>query len=1043
MAGVRIWVGKRQGLWLRHFCLAMLLLTLSGLTLLGGATTTVKASTTPVITSLSSNYGWENMSVTINGSGFGSTQGSSYVRFGELNAGSYSSWSDTKIVCTVPAGNEYYGGRQPVQVVTSGGASTPKPFAVIHKTFTRVYKSSIDGTELRCSIYLPADKINKTRFPVMVSLHAFGGQGGINPFLTFDPLPGIMDSWADTYGFMVISPWGRNYQGLYADGRDLGTQEPCIFDDFSTDNTGPDWLEGYGNWSYNSSDKSFEQLKNDDDNNWCVAERANSTGSSYSISVDITKLSASVNDGNPSCYGGIFFRKQSTGECYTLFLQEVGSDPNNMTRGVKLYRYKFDNQGPLAEANFNWDPNRPNNLKVIVYGDSMKVMINGNVVSWPNVDPTKDLFAYDGSFSSGSVGLLTCGGAFRFDNFRVQNEFLYGETDVMDCLNQFLEEMSDIPNYRADPSKICLEGYSMGGLGTYALGLHFPDVFAALHPAMGVTDVEKAYNWIKTWFPDGAAIGSPPEGGYTWCGEQDANITETVEALMDYVDMTTPLALSNLRQYSARYILENALNTPMRIEHQEYDALIPNTTSGGMKIWWREYNASGNKYISLNTVQPDFAQDQSIWSRWLAYPGLLKVPNPQPGYPQETSGFGEHGTAPSDPNNIWDNKNYTDAPYNYPAGSHGAVTDGAFFDQLNQVGRIVLFFNRVVMNSTTSPPYIALHTDPDEVAYRTYDAVHTGSWWLRMEGAYPDQNIPALARVKRDKGTNKITAGLKNVKTLTLDVKRMGMNTASGKTLTIVLNNNTQPEAEPGVPDTYNSSGGKVTLKLVGEWYPKKTYTVKVNGSTVTPTVTGTTLTISNLTVSGTDKTVTVTMPSGQTNLLASYNPGFESGTASWTAQMDGGLNGLFEIIDEKANAHTGNYAARIKDAKATASPYRGMWMSSIITSGITAGTNYTASAFVKTRSFNSVVRTYLNGKYDPASSSSAYIAIQWLNSSNAQVGSWVISPALRDTNDWKPLEVTGKAPTGATRARVILFTQCPNAGGISGSVWFDDVAMR
>ena len=64
----------------------------------------VMASATPAITSLSPTSGAVGASVTISGSAFGTTQGSSTVKFNNTTATSISSWSDTSIVAVVPSG---------------------------------------------------------------------------------------------------------------------------------------------------------------------------------------------------------------------------------------------------------------------------------------------------------------------------------------------------------------------------------------------------------------------------------------------------------------------------------------------------------------------------------------------------------------------------------------------------------------------------------------------------------------------------------------------------------------------------------------------------------------------------------------------------------------------------------------------------------------------------------------------------------------------------------------------------------------------------
>lgn len=82
-------------------------------------------SSNPVISSLSPNAGQANSVVTINGSGFGTTQGSSTVSFNGVLA-SASSWSNTSVVATVP-GTATTGN---VVVTVAGVASAGVPFTV-------------------------------------------------------------------------------------------------------------------------------------------------------------------------------------------------------------------------------------------------------------------------------------------------------------------------------------------------------------------------------------------------------------------------------------------------------------------------------------------------------------------------------------------------------------------------------------------------------------------------------------------------------------------------------------------------------------------------------------------------------------------------------------------------------------------------------------------------------------------------------------------------------------------------------------------------
>jgi hypothetical protein len=86
------------------------------------------AATVPSITSLVPGSGVLGASVTVNGSGFGAAQGSGYVSFGTTKAFLYASWTDTRIVCSVPSG---VSGVQDVSVTTEDGTSPGVPFGVL------------------------------------------------------------------------------------------------------------------------------------------------------------------------------------------------------------------------------------------------------------------------------------------------------------------------------------------------------------------------------------------------------------------------------------------------------------------------------------------------------------------------------------------------------------------------------------------------------------------------------------------------------------------------------------------------------------------------------------------------------------------------------------------------------------------------------------------------------------------------------------------------------------------------------------------------
>lgn len=80
----------------------------------------------PVVTSLTPASGPVGAKVTISGTGFGASPGSSVVKFKGVTASKIISWSRTKIKCKVPAGAK----TGPVKVVTGEGASNGVRFKV-------------------------------------------------------------------------------------------------------------------------------------------------------------------------------------------------------------------------------------------------------------------------------------------------------------------------------------------------------------------------------------------------------------------------------------------------------------------------------------------------------------------------------------------------------------------------------------------------------------------------------------------------------------------------------------------------------------------------------------------------------------------------------------------------------------------------------------------------------------------------------------------------------------------------------------------------
>jgi len=99
----------------------------------------ITSGTMPLITGITPTYGTIGTSVTINGSSFGSTQGTSTVSFHGALASSVTNWSDTQIVAVVPS-NASTGG---ASVVVNGiESNTDVGFTFYHPVISNVSPST-------------------------------------------------------------------------------------------------------------------------------------------------------------------------------------------------------------------------------------------------------------------------------------------------------------------------------------------------------------------------------------------------------------------------------------------------------------------------------------------------------------------------------------------------------------------------------------------------------------------------------------------------------------------------------------------------------------------------------------------------------------------------------------------------------------------------------------------------------------------------------------------------------------------------------------
>ncbi|HEV3438842.1 MAG TPA: hypothetical protein VG122_15860, partial [Gemmata sp.] len=77
-----------------------------------------------------------------------------------------------------------------------------------------------------------------------------------------------------------------------------------------------------------------------------------------------------------------------------------------------------------------------------------------------------------------------------------------GEQDVFDALKWFMREQRDKETPAIDLEKLILRGFSMGGAGTWHLGLHHPFSFTAIGPGAGFTTTHGYVGGLPKELPD-------------------------------------------------------------------------------------------------------------------------------------------------------------------------------------------------------------------------------------------------------------------------------------------------------------------------------------------------------------------------------------------------------------------------------------------------------------------------------------------------------------------------------------------------------------
>lgn len=826
------------------------------------------------------------------------------------------------------------------------------------------FVSTVDGLNLPCSIYLPKGYDPSRSYPMWVELHALEGV----PIVSnnqWDIFSNSIKNVADTNGWIVLSPWGRNLGGYYIDGvkKDSGdNREPDIIDGLSSLSG---WNVAAGAWSTTGS--IFRQT--DGSSAWKEAVRSGSSGQDYAVRVRLREVSRG---GTASAMGVRLRRDPATGDCYHVDLYTEGTN-----KYVRLFRYSGGTWTLISQVVNEWKPltmwDTWLTLKVTSYNGYIRVAVNDKPV---DIQVPGEAAPYGvGRIlpeppTSGEVSLCSMGGVHEFDELRVQNDYEYGERDMLDCINQAMEKLN------IDEDRVYASGLSMGGTGAYILGIHAPGLVAAVSPNAGASDLVYDFEFLKEHFP--VNYGAP------YADVNDAFVCDSWRLLAGQEhspeqSMDIPL----MRDYSARYVLENMANMPIRIVQGLNDSNFPNSYENLTVVWWMKTDPSSTWWWHVQAPAPyspataTFANGGDIYEALTDWSGLGPY-------------YAEYNTSP------W--------------GGHG------FMEPYDTTANFFKAHARV--------------RHPAEVAYKSYDDESSEAYWMRMRRYAAAGEEAALARAAVDRTANAVAAHAKNVETLTLDLVDAGIDIGAGKTVTLRLDAETGPSLMP-VADRL----GMISLELVHAWPAEAGMAVKLDGAPLVEgtgySLQGASLFVPTIALNH-QRTLTITMAATLPQNLLS-NAGFESvnpdgSVPGWSPVTLSG--GTARLESTPMQSHGGGRSLRIKDPAPTASPYACAWNSARVTSGIDAGGRYKFLVSYRTR--------MLKG-------ASVGAAIYWYDSSGNLVGTSTSTREAAtsySTHNWKPLSFEAIAPSGAVSAVVSLQTIGESGSGAMGSAWFDDASL-
>ncbi|MEW6507708.1 MAG: T9SS type A sorting domain-containing protein [Bacteroidota bacterium] len=338
-----------------------------------------------------------------------------------------------------------------------------------------------------------------------------------------------------------------------------------------------------------------------------------------------------------------------------------------------------------------------------------------------------------------------------------------GERDILDAITWAKA------NFPIDEDRIYLSGFSMGGRGTYIIGLKNPDLFAAIAPLGPASDMYEIF--VRR--PEPAACKEGMTGGKPG----DSPFVNTMYTIT-----------------SGRFLVENAYNLPVYHGHGTQDGVANNIAASGiylhgahmlMDTSWNGCHGSTNLCFGHTPTLSELRSRHPDGYDW----AFMFTP-----VPHQVDSKWVTGTT--------------------PASGISGVVDPQNPGKL--IGMMEFLSRRTRVNN------------PKTVVYKSYTDKHRKAYWLELDITTPWTNKPGAIRTTRKPETNALEIELSRADTVTFDLARAALTISKAKPLTLTLKRLVEPIFDPAL-----ESGGETlnpTLVLSGAFSSLTNVTVHANG---------------------------------------------------------------------------------------------------------------------------------------------------------------------------------------------------------------------